>query len=74
MFGTMESWLIYKLTGGTKGGIHITDISNASRYMLMDLEKQAWDEETCATMGLPMDSLPKIVSNAEVYGTVKVFC
>jgi glycerol kinase len=73
MFGTIECWLIYKLTGGADGGEHITDISNASRYMLMNLEKQAWDEETCKTLGIPMDTLPKIVSNSEVYGKVKGF-
>jgi len=73
MFGTVESWLIYKLTGGADGGVHVTDVSNASRYMLMDLHKQAWDDETCATMGIPMDALPKIVSNSEEYGKVKGF-
>jgi len=71
MFGTVESWLIYKLTGGKEGGLHLTDVSNASRYMLMDLNTQQWSEAVCAELGIPLAALPKIVSNAEVYGHVK---
>jgi len=73
MFGTVESWLIYNLTGGKDGGIHITDISNASRYMLMNLKTLEWDEAICKTLGIPVKCLPKIVSNSEVYGKVKGF-
>jgi len=71
MFGTIESWLIYNLTGGKDGGVHVTDISNASRYMLMDLKTQQWHEPTCEIMQIPVSALPKIVSNSEVYGKVK---
>eukprot|EP00405_Crypthecodinium_cohnii_P009515 CAMPEP_0206440560 /NCGR_PEP_ID=MMETSP0324_2-20121206/12816_1 /ASSEMBLY_ACC=CAM_ASM_000836 /TAXON_ID=2866 /ORGANISM="Crypthecodinium cohnii, Strain Seligo" /LENGTH=1070 /DNA_ID=CAMNT_0053908269 /DNA_START=69 /DNA_END=3281 /DNA_ORIENTATION=- len=71
MFGTIESWLIYKLTGGHKGGIHITDVSNASRYMLMNLQTQQWDLDICRELGIPVECLPEIRSNAEVYGKVK---
>lgn len=70
-FGTVESWLIYKLTGGQDGGVHITDVSNASRCMLMDLHTLAWDEDICRTLGVNPKMLPEIRSNAEVYGRVK---
>jgi len=73
MFGTIESWLIYKLTGGKDGGLHITDVSNASRYMLMNLKTLAWDEAICKTLGIPVGALPTIKSNSEVYGHVKGF-
>lgn len=67
LFGTIESWLIWNLSGGTKGGIHVSDVSNASRTMLMDLASCSWHAETCATLEIPMTMLPKIVSNSEVY-------
>eukprot|EP00241_Pyramimonas_parkeae_P002496 CAMPEP_0114234302 /NCGR_PEP_ID=MMETSP0058-20121206/5639_1 /TAXON_ID=36894 /ORGANISM="Pyramimonas parkeae, CCMP726" /LENGTH=524 /DNA_ID=CAMNT_0001345977 /DNA_START=65 /DNA_END=1639 /DNA_ORIENTATION=+ len=70
MFGTVDSWLIYNLTGGVKGGVHVTDVTNASRTMLMDLSSTAWHAPTVKALGVPMAMLPKIVSNAEVYGTV----
>mmetsp|Transcript_99096 Transcript_99096/g.191437 ORF Transcript_99096/g.191437 Transcript_99096/m.191437 type:complete len:536 (+) Transcript_99096:35-1642(+) len=73
VFGTIESWIIYNLTGGKDGGVCVTDVSNASRYMLMDIRKQAWDEATCKAVGVPISSLPKIVSNSEVHGQVKGF-
>jgi len=71
MFGTIESWLIYNLTGGKNGGLHMTDISNASRYMLMDIKTGKWDPTICKELGIPMECLPEIRSNAEVYGKVK---
>lgn len=55
-FGTIDSWLAYKLTGE-----HVTDVTNASRTMLMDLAALAWDEDLCATVGVPMSMLPRIV-------------
>lgn len=70
-FGTIESWLIYKMTGGKDGGVHITDLSNASRYMLMDLSTHAWDPEICNALGVPITCLPEIRSNCETYGHVK---
>ncbi|CAJ1341836.1 unnamed protein product [Effrenium voratum] len=70
-FGTIESWLIYKLSGGADGGVHITDISNASRYMLMNIHTCEWDEAVCNQVGVSMKALPSIKSNSEVYGHVK---
>lgn len=70
-FGTIDSWLIYKLTGGKDGGIHMTDVTNASRYMLMNLKSLSWDETVCTAVGVPIAALPAIKSNAEVYGHVK---
>ncbi|XP_074312674.1 glycerol kinase-like [Silene latifolia] len=70
LFGTVDTWLIWNLTGGIKGGLHVTDVSNASRTMLMNLKTLAWDEETLKTLKIPPQLLPKIVSNSEVIGTV----
>ena len=70
LFGTIESWLVWKLTGGPDGGVHVTDVTNASRTMLMDLRTLDWDEEICAALGIPRAMLPEIRSSAEVYGTV----
>eukprot|EP00931_Biecheleriopsis_adriatica_P004489 TRINITY_DN106147_c0_g1_i1.p1 TRINITY_DN106147_c0_g1~~TRINITY_DN106147_c0_g1_i1.p1 ORF type:complete len:654 (+),score=142.53 TRINITY_DN106147_c0_g1_i1:55-1962(+) len=70
-FGTIESWLMYSLTGGKDGGIHVTDISNASRYMLMNIKSCTWDEGVCKDIGVPIGTLPAIKSNSEVYGHVK---
>jgi glycerol kinase len=72
VFGNMDTWIIWHLTGGTKGGKHITDVTNASRTMLMDLESLSWDPEICALMGIPMGMLPKICSSSEVYGQTLV--
>ncbi len=72
VFGNMDTWCIWNLTGGTQGGLHITDVTNASRTMLMDLETLAWDEETASTIGVPMSMLPEIKASSEVYGEVKV--
>ena len=65
LFGTVESWLIWKLT---KGRVHVTDQSNASRTMLFNIHELKWDEEICALLGIPLCMLPKVVSNSEVYG------
>lgn len=70
LFGTVDTWLIWNLTGGTKSGLHVTDVSNASRTMLMRLETLDWDEETLKTLGIPSDILPKIVSNSEIIGNI----
>jgi glycerol kinase len=71
VFGNMDTWLIWNLTGGTDGGLHITDVTNASRTMLMDLQTLSWDEEIASTMGVPMSMLPEIHGSSEVYGEVK---
>jgi glycerol kinase len=71
IFGNMDTWLIWNLTGGTNGGLHITDVTNASRTMLMDLKTLSWDSEIASTIGVPMSMLPEIHASSEVYGDVK---
>jgi len=71
-FGNIDTWLIWNLTGGANGGLHITDVTNASRTMLMDLDTLSWDEGIASTIGVPMSMLPEIRSSSEVYGEVKV--
>lgn len=66
-FGTVESWIVYKLTGGRE---HITDVSNASRTMLMRLDDLRWDAATCAAFGVPESALPEIKSCAERFGEI----
>ena len=67
-FGTIDSWLMWNLTGGVSGGIHVTDVTNASRTMLMDLETLNWREDIASDMGIPFSMLPEIRSSAEVFG------
>jgi len=67
-FGTMDTWVLWNLTGGTKGGLHVTDVTNASRTMLMDLETLAWHDEALDLMGIPKSMLPEIRSSSEEYG------
>jgi len=69
LFGTVDSFLVWKLTGGPKGGIHITDVTNASRTQLMNLQTLAWDPELLSAFGIPRAMLPRIRSSSEVYGT-----
>ena len=68
LFGTVDTWVLWNLTGGVEGGIHVTDVTNASRTMLMNLDTLAWDEQIAADMGIPMSMLPQIRSSSEVYG------
>ncbi|MDR3081777.1 MAG: glycerol kinase GlpK, partial [Streptomyces sp.] len=68
LFGTMDSWVIWNLTGGVDGGVHVTDVTNASRTMLMNLHTMAWDEKILESMDVPAAVLPEIRSSAEVYG------
>jgi glycerol kinase len=65
LFGTVDSWLIWNLTGQ-----HVTDVSNASRTMLFDINRLCWDDTMCRRLGIPMQMLPRAVSNAEVFGHV----
>ncbi|GHJ38733.1 glycerol kinase GlpK [Streptomyces sp. TS71-3] len=71
LFGTMDSWVIWNLTGGVNGGRHVTDVTNASRTMLMNLHSMEWDERICNSIGVPRQMLPEIRSSSEVYGDVK---
>ncbi len=70
-FGTMDSWVVWNLTGGSRGGLHITDVTNASRTLLMDLATLQWDAELLAAVGVPEAVLPEIRSSVEVYGEAK---
>jgi glycerol kinase len=72
LFGTVDSFLVWKLTGGAEGGIHVTDATNASRTQLMNLQTLAWDPEMLKVYGIPEKMLPKIRSSAEVYGTARL--
>ena len=67
LFGTVETWLIWNLTGGA---VHITDYSNASRTMLFDVDKLCWDKYLCEKLGIPMNMLPEAVPSSKIYGTV----
>jgi glycerol kinase len=67
-FGTMDTWVLWNLTGGADGGVHVTDVTNASRTMLMDLESLDWHEPSLQLMGIPHSMLPEIRSSSEVYG------
>jgi glycerol kinase len=71
LFGNMDTWCIWNLTGGTDGGLHITDVTNASRTLLMDLETLEWDEAIATEIGVPMSMLPEIRASSEVYGEVR---
>ena len=68
LFGTIDSWLIWHLTGGVDGGVHVIDVTNASRTMLMGLESLAWEPTLLDAMGIPAAMLPGIRSSSEVYG------
>ncbi len=68
LFGNTDCWVLWNLSGGIDGGVHATDVTNASRTMLMDLRTLAWNPDTCADMGIPMSMLPEIKSSSEVYG------
>jgi glycerol kinase len=67
-FGTIDSWLLWNLTGGPAGGVHATDVTNASRTMLMDLHTLDWHEPSLALMAIPRALLPQIRSSSELYG------
>ncbi|NLL63495.1 MAG: glycerol kinase GlpK [Ruminococcaceae bacterium] len=73
LFGTVETWLIWNLTGGAshpKKAVHVTDYSNASRTMIFNVDKLCWDEYLCKEIGIPMGILPKPVPSSRIYGTV----
>jgi glycerol kinase len=72
LFGNIDSFLVWNLTGGTRGGLHVTDCTNASRTQLMNLETLDWDDELLNAIGVPLPMLPKIVSSSEVYGVAAI--
>ncbi len=68
LFGNIDAWVIWNLTGGVRGGIHITDVTNASRTLLMNLATLDWDEEILAELRIPRAMLPEIRPSSQVYG------
>jgi glycerol kinase len=71
LFGNIDTFLIWHLTGGAQGGVHVTDVTNASRTQLMNLNTLQWDREILQGFGIPIEMLPKIVSSSEVYGAAR---
>lgn len=72
LFGNLDSWILWNLTGGIESGVHCTDVTNASRTMLMDLEKLSWSENLLKFFNIPIEILPQIRSCSEIYGYVKM--
>jgi glycerol kinase len=68
LFGNIDSYLVWKLTGGQKGGVHVTDVTNASRTQLMNLNTLSWDKAQLDLFGIPESMMPRIASSSEVYG------
>src|SRR4051812_16094461 len=64
-FGNTDTWLLWNLTGGVDGGVHVTDVTNASRTMLMDLETLSWDDELLSFFGIPRSMLPEIKPSSD---------
>ncbi|MET1073203.1 MAG: glycerol kinase GlpK, partial [Umezawaea sp.] len=71
LFGNMDTWVLWNMTGGVDGGVHVTDPTNASRTLLMDLDTLTWDESIASDMKIPLSMLPEIRSSSEVYGQVR---
>jgi glycerol kinase len=72
LFGNIDTFLVWKLTGGPEGGIHVTDVTNASRTQLMNLKTLAWDKDILAAFEIPAQILPQICSSSEIYGAAKL--
>ncbi|MFT4230002.1 MAG: glycerol kinase GlpK [Microbacterium sp.] len=72
LFGTPDTWLVWNLTGGVRGGIHVTDVTNASRTLLMDLRTLDWSDELLEVWGIPRAMLPGIRSSSEILGEVRL--
>ncbi|KAK7086368.1 hypothetical protein SK128_004638 [Halocaridina rubra] len=70
LFGTVDTWLLWNLTGGVNGGLHMTDVTNASCTMLMNISTLQWDPYLCKFFGIPMSILPEIRSSSEIYGYI----
>jgi glycerol kinase len=71
LFGNMDTWVLWNMTGGPDGGVHVTDPTNASRTLMMDLDTLSWDADIAAELGVPMSMLPEIRSSSEEYGRVR---
>jgi glycerol kinase len=71
LFGNIDTWVIWNITGGSDGGVHVTDVTNASRTMLMNLETLEWDDEILGIIGVPKAMLPEIKASSEVYGEAR---
>jgi len=71
LFGNIDTWVIWQLTGGPNGGVHVTDVTNASRTMMMNLEALDWDEDILGLLGVPRAMLPEIRASSETYGEAK---
>jgi glycerol kinase len=71
LFGNIDTWLIWQLTGGPDGGVHVTDVTNASRTMLMNLHTLDWDDEILGIMRVPRAMLPAIRASSEIYGEAR---
>ncbi|HWQ04502.1 MAG TPA: glycerol kinase GlpK [Longilinea sp.] len=68
IFGNIDTWLIWNLTGGPRGGVHVTDVTNASRTLLMNLQTLSWDDEILELMQIPRKMMPKISSSSKIFG------
>jgi glycerol kinase len=71
LFGNIDTFVIWQLTGGADGGVHVTDVTNASRTMMMDLQTLDWDDEILGILDVPRSMLPEIRASSEVYGETK---
>src|SRR3989440_5654427 len=71
LFGNMDTWVLWNMTGGPDGGVHVTDPTNASRTLMMDLRTLSWDPDIAAEIGVPTSMLPEIRSSSEEYGRVR---
>jgi len=70
IFGTTDTWVLWNLTGGVNGGIHLTDVTNASRTMFLDLSTLEWRQDILDAFGVPVSMLPEVRSSSEIYGSV----
>jgi glycerol kinase len=73
-FGTVDAWLLWRLTGGTEGGVHATEPSNASRTMLFDIATLTWSDELCALFDVPRECLPDVLPSSGRFGTTRADC
>ncbi len=71
LFGTIDTWVLWNLTGGANGGVHATDVTNASRTMFLDLATLEWRDDILAAFGVPRSMLPQVRSSSEVYGVAE---